>query len=98
MAGRYVILEFDNKLNAEAFISQRAALDADGADVRGVFLSPDKFCKCPDKARQNNSNWARGSRSGIWLCRRCKKPSRHHQGGLLSRLRTALGNNLLEVD
>jgi len=96
MAGRYVLVEFDDPSAAEAF-TQNVTLSAQlDFDVKGMFLSPDKFCECPDRTRQGNNNWARGSRSGIWLCRRCKKASRFHQGGLMDRVKMALGYNLLE--
>lgn len=96
MAGRYVVIEFDDRSSAESFVANKNLPETLGFEVKAMYLSPDKFCECPDKRRQNNNNWARGSRSGIWLCKTCKKPSRFHQAGLKDRLIAALGFNLLE--
>jgi hypothetical protein len=98
MAGRYVVLEFNDSDSADAFVQNNHVPHQLGFNIRGMFLSPTKFCKCPDKQRQDVKNWARGRRSGIWLCRRCKRPSQFHQEGLLERLKQALGYNLLETD
>ena len=98
MAGRYVVLSFESHFMAEAFVSQEEAMWHDGAQLVGVFTKPDQFCECPDKRRQTVQNWARGKRTGIWLCKVCKKPSKHHQGGILDRLKMALGYNLWEND
>ena len=90
MAGRYVILEFEDKEVAEKFVG------ANQQAVLGMFMKPEKFCQCPDKRRQNVTNWVKGARTGLYLCRVCKKPSEHHQKGIMTRLKYVFGKNLLE--
>lgn len=98
MAGRFVILEFDDRKSAEAFVNfhQRHEKMTSRGKVMAMFMKPDKFCDCPTKRRQNATNWAKGSRSGLYLCKVCKKPSVHHQQGIIERLKYVFGNNLLE--
>lgn len=96
MAGRIVVLEFDSSAQAEAFYSNEAAIQHDGARLMAVFLRPDKFCDCPDKQRQNVKNWRKGKRTGLYLCLRCRKPSKHHQEGMLKRLQYVFGYNQLD--
>ena len=96
MAGRFIILEFDDKNSAEAFVSMDLA--SDGAKVRAMFMRPDKYCQCPDKQRHDVKNWGKGKRSGLYLCKRCKLPSIHHQQGIMGRLQYVFGYNLLEGD
>lgn len=98
MAGRIIILEFDNKDQAEAFLANTKALEYDGAKPIAMFLRPNQFCQCPDKRRQNVSNWRKGKRTGLYLCINCRKPSIHHQKGILSRLQYVFGFNQLEED
>lgn len=98
MAGRYVILEFDNKDQAEHFLSNREALKYDGAKPLAMFLKPSSFCECPDKQRHNVANWAKGKRTGLYLCKRCRKPSVHHQMGIMSRLQYVFGYNQLDIE
>ena len=90
MAGRIVILQFDDRKEADA------ALDLMGEQVMAVFVKPSKFCECPDKRRQNASNWAKGKRTGLYICKVCKRPSIHHQQGMMDRLKYVFGKNLLE--
>lgn len=94
MAGRYIILEFDDKVDAEAFVTN-PNLSMVGAKPVAMFLKPNKFCTCPDKLRQNNSNWRKHSKFGLYICMRCKLPSKHHQTGILERLKYVFGYNLL---
>lgn len=97
MAGRIVVLRFDKKEDAEYFVdSAKEEMEVRGASFFAMFLLPNQFCECPDKTRQTVANWAKGSRTGIWICRRCKKPSQFHNRGLLTRLKYIFGNNLLE--
>lgn len=98
MAGRYVVLEFDDSDSADTFC-QNENLGANlGYRVNGLFVKPQKFCQCPDKKRQDNRNWARGKRTGLWLCKRCRRASIFHQKGLMERLLYIFGYNQLQVE
>lgn len=97
MAGRFLILEFDNRMDAEAFLDLDFA-PQHGAKVMAMFLRPDKYCQCSDKQRHDVKNWMKGKRSGLYLCRRCKLPSIHHQQGILSRLQYVFGYSQLKED
>lgn len=96
MSGRYVILEFDDRDAATVFIEREEVLSQLGASVVSMHLRPDSVCECPDRQRQDGRNWARGRRSGIFLCKQCRKPSRFHTSGLLERLKYAMGYDLRE--
>lgn len=96
MAGRIIVLEFEDRAQAEEFVTNSKALEYDGAKVMAMFIRPNKFCQCPDKQRQNASNWRKGRRTGLYLCTRCQKPSKHHQTGILSRLQYVFGYNLMD--
>lgn len=96
MAGRIVVLEFDDRGLAEEFVTNAGALKKDGAKVLAMFLRPNRFCQCPDKQRQNAKNWRKGKRTGLYLCTTCNKPSKHHQTGILSRLQYVFGYNLMD--
>lgn len=97
MAGRIVVLEFDDRHQADAFVSQELALQHDGARAIAVFLRPDEYCDCSDKQRQNAKNWRKGKRTGLYLCTTCRKPSVHHQTGIIGRLQYVFGYNQLEA-
>ena len=98
MAGRYVVLEFDDVDSADAFMENEFLPRQLGFRRLGLFVSPRKFCQCPDKKRQNAKNWRRGKRTGLQLCVTCKRPSIFHQRGLMERLRHVFGNNLMEIE
>lgn len=95
MAGRIVVLEFDDRDQADAFLSQEAALQHDGARAIAVFLRPNVYCECPEKKRVHVDNWRKGKRTGLYLCINCKKPSKHHLTGVLERLQYVFGYNQL---
>ena len=97
MAGRYVILEFDDKDLAQSFVGSSVKEQFDFR-VTAMFLKPTQFCECPDKQRHNVQNWAKGKRTGLYLCKRCRKPSVHHQSGILSRLQYVFGYNQLDIE
>jgi hypothetical protein len=96
MAGRLVVLEFDDSDAADAFLENDHMAQQLDYERIGSYVLPRKFCVCPDKKRQNATNWARGKRTGIWLCKTCKKPSKFHESGILRRLEQVLGYNQLE--
>lgn len=96
MAGRFIILEFEDVDAANAFAGNKHMPEQCGYSVMAMFVRPDKFCTCPDRQRQNVKNWGKGKRTGLYICRTCKKPSVHHLTGILSRLKYQFGFNLLE--
>lgn len=98
MSGRYIVLAFEDRHQADAFVSNELALKYDGARVEGIYLKPSTFCECPDKDRQNVKNWKRGKRSGVFLCVRCKKASVYHEKGLAARFRQVFGYDLRETE
>jgi len=95
VAGRYVILEFDDSSSAEAFVENQHMPVHLGYMIMGLYVKPEQYCQCPDKKRQTVKNWARGKRTGLWLCRTCKKPSAFYRKGVRARLQEALGYNQL---
>lgn len=96
MAGRYVILKFEDKTQAEDFVSNRKKHTKKGYNVEAVYLKPSKFCSCPDKARQDARNWLKHPKYGLYTCRTCKLPSTHHESGILSRLQYVFGYSIEE--
>lgn len=98
MSGRLVVLEFDDPDSANSFILNDTMQKHLGYKPIGTYVLPRKFCICPDKKRQSAMNWARGKRTGIWLCKTCKKPSKFHESGILARLQQVLGYNLLPTE
>jgi hypothetical protein len=98
VAGRYIVVEFDDSMAADTFTQNQTMGSVMGYKVIGLFIRPEKFCQCPDKQRQNVKNWARGKRTGLWLCKRCKRPSVFHQRGIMDRLLHVFGYNLLPVE
>jgi hypothetical protein len=86
---RYVVIEFINNPDAEAFVEQlnnwndhrRKVGDPFLSRVVGIFVKPGRTCQCPDAGRANygDKNWKPasvvfGARFGWWVCTRCKKP------------------------
>lgn len=98
MAGRFLILEFEDATAAEAFASNEYMPEQCDYRVMAMFMRPTKFCQCPDKQTHNVKNWAKGKRTGLYLCKNCRKPSIHHQKGLLARLQYVFGFNLLSTE
>jgi hypothetical protein len=98
MAGRIVILEFEDADSANSFVENQHMPGQLGYSIMAMFMRPTKFCECPDKTRQHANNWAKGKRTGLYLCVRCKKPSIHHQKGILSRLQYVFGYNQLDSE
>lgn len=96
MAGRYVVIEFDDADAANMFAINENISGQLGYRVKAMFLKPTKFCVCSNKKRQNVADWTKHKTSGLYLCNKCKKPSTHHQSGMLSRLQYVFGFNLLD--
>lgn len=98
MAGRFVVLEFDDRSAAESFMENHYMPEQLGYRPLAMFVVPTKFCDCPDKKRQNAKNWARGKRTGLQLCVNCRRPSIFHQKGLMERLQHIFGYNQMEIE
>lgn len=96
MAGRYVILQFNDSLAADAFCDNETLSEQLGFRAIALYVQPKKFCECPDKRRQNGKNWVKGKRTGLYLCVNCRKPSVFHERGILQRLQYVFGYNQLE--
>lgn len=94
MAGRYIVIATESKEDAERIMRDIQTENA-VVDIVGVYFRPNSFCQCYDKASQNANNWQRGPKFGIFLCRRCRKPSQFHEKGIGARLEYGLGKNLL---
>lgn len=81
---RYIVVEFADNGDAEAFISAVAGdSKVDGKRrVVGVFVKPIKLCGCADWRHINYGDKnrehevVRGERFGWWICTRCKRPRR----------------------
>lgn len=96
MAGRYVLLEFDDQDSAMAFVTNPKEPELRGYRITAMFMKPKRFCECPDKKKKALGNWVKGKRTGLYLCSNCRRPSIHHQTGVFKRLSYVFGNNLLE--
>ena len=71
---KYVLVEFDDDEDADAFAAMVSPSDVASMRVRGVFKKPTLFCDCPKPSEKNS----RGAKWGWWLCRNpgCGKPQR----------------------
>lgn len=99
MAGRYVILEFDDKDAAAAFMMNEHISKQMGFRRIAEYLKPTKFCECPDKKRQDGRNWKRHRKFGLFVhSPGCGRPSVFHERGVIKRLRFVFGNNLMEIE
>lgn len=96
MAGRYIILEFEDRDEASAFVQMSHLQEQLHFKPMAMFLKPKICCQCPDKNRQQLNNWRKHPKYGLYICTKCKRPSKFHEGGLIKRLQYAFGYNLLE--
>jgi hypothetical protein len=96
MAGRYVILEFEDREAANKFVKMGRIHEQLRTKPVAMYLKPKKFCQCPDKSRQQQKNWRKHKKYGLYICERCGMPSQFHNRGILQRLQYAFGYNLLE--
>lgn len=90
MAKRIVVIECDMddvKLLRESY--------GDTYDVLGEYMSPQAYCRCGRKP--DAKNWVKGRRSGLFLCTKCKLPSRSWRAGIKMRLEQALGRDQLTL-
>lgn len=98
MAGRYVVLEFDDGDAAAAFLMNQHIPQQMGFRRIAVYLKPNKFCQCPDKQRQDGRQWKKHKKYGLFVHRACGRPSIFHERGVIPRLQFVFGFNLLEVE
>lgn len=95
MAGRYVILEFEDRDAANAFVENNNIAGQLGFKAVAMYLKPKVFCTCQDKTRVHNQNWRKHKKYGLFICVRCGKPSKFHEQGISQRLQYVFGFNLL---
>ena len=95
MAGRYVILEFEDRDAADAFVTNEHIQEQLDFTPVAMYLKPKKFCECPDKTRVHQNNWKKHKKYGLYICTRCGRPSKFHNRGILQRLQYAFGYSLL---
>lgn len=69
---KYVLVEFANNDEAEAFASTIAdAGEASSLTVRAIFQKPTQYCECPPSDKS-----VRGKKYGWWVHKVCGKPKR----------------------
>jgi hypothetical protein len=76
---RYVLIEFDDNAQADAFVAKTLLKEEKGAKYRviGLFAKPRNFCQCPPSSqRQVASETARGVKYGWMVHRNCGRPRR----------------------
>lgn len=98
MAGRYVIIEFEDRDAAQAFVMNKTLSGQLGFLTRGMYLKPKKYCDCEEKSRHRVDNWDKHPKYGLYTCKRCKRASRFHERGILRRLQYVFGFDLLGGD
>lgn len=77
MAGRYLLIEFDDEAAASSLREQINAATKKGKRFRvvGLFARPGKSCICIITQGQRAKDLVqRGGRFGWWLCKSCGKP------------------------
>jgi hypothetical protein len=95
MAGRYVILEFEDRDAAQSFVMNEHLTEQLGYGVVAMYIKPKVFCTCPDKKRVHQGNWRKHKKYGLFICTTCNKPSTFHNRGILERLQYAFGYSIL---
>lgn len=77
MAGRYLLIEFDDDTAASLLREQinRAAKAGKKFRVVGLFARPGKTCGCAYIPGERSADRvARGAKLGWWVCSTCKRP------------------------
>lgn len=79
MAGRYLLIEFDDPQSADALRARIDNATREGKRYRvvGMFAIPGpQFCECDTKVdtKTQRSTLQRGRKFGWWVCKVCKKP------------------------
>lgn len=82
MAGRYLLIEFDDAKAADALRAQIDAASHKGKRYRavGLFAIPGPtFCECGThtNTKTQKSTLKRGRKFGWWVCTVCQKPQSH---------------------
>lgn len=96
MAGRYVILEFEDRDAAQAFVMNNTLSNQLGFKAIAMYLKPGKYCQCPSKSRQSAANWQKHPKYGLYVCKKCHLPSKFHEAGILPRLQYTFGFSLMK--
>ena len=77
MAGRYLLIEFDNEAEASSLRAQIDTASSKGRPFRvvGIYARPGTTCICIISSGQRAKSMVkRGSKFGWWLCQSCGKP------------------------
>jgi hypothetical protein len=80
MAGRFLLIEFDDEATATHLREQIdvASRKGKGFRVVGLFARPGNFCKCPSRVwiteRGKAAKVKRGAKFGWSVCTDCKRP------------------------
>lgn len=77
MAGRYLLIEFDNEAEASSLRAQIDTASSKGRPFRvvGIYARPGTTCICIISSGQRAKAMVkRGSKFGWWLCQTCGKP------------------------
>jgi hypothetical protein len=81
VAGRYLLIEFDDAASADALRAQIDNASHKGKRFRvvGLFSKPTGYCQCDPQnhvtTRSNTSTLKRGKKFGWWVCSVCKRPA-----------------------
>jgi hypothetical protein len=77
MAGRYLLIEFDDAATATILREQINAATRKGKKFRvvGLFIRPSRACQCgPSHDIRHADQVKRGGKFGWWVCTRCNRP------------------------
>lgn len=89
--GRHVVLTFDDVAQAEQFVAAVPVegavffmgtdghfqnIETDTVRVSGLFGKPNQFCECPWS--EGEKHYVRGSKYGLYVHDKCKKPEGGH--------------------
>lgn len=79
MAGRFLLIEFDDEATATHLREQIDAATRKGKGFRvvGIFARPERFCRCGTwiSERGKPSTLKRGAKFGWSVCTECKRPA-----------------------
>lgn len=72
---RYVVMEFDDNAQAEAFVAKINSDPTRKFRVRWLFAQPRKFCECPAGATSRDGKAiVKGEKLGWWVHNECGRP------------------------
>lgn len=79
MASRYLLIEFDDHISAEALKAKIDATEGRKFRVVGFFAKPTNYCECDSSTHTTTSRkpstTKRGRKFGWWVCVNCKRPT-----------------------